>query len=124
MAEKIKKPTNKEMFVKVREVLENANRPELVDFIDGRIAIVDKKSSNKTQTQNQKDNEILKGVIVDELAKCETPVTITELQTKSEVLADKSNQKLTSLFTQLKKEGKIERVVVGKFAKYAVVAND
>lgn len=106
-----KKLTKKEKFAMVKEyVLDN---PMLVEFLDNEIDLLNKKASSSAKTKTQKDNEIIKERILGILnANRDNQYTISEFQaTFEEFSIDKyTNQKLNALFTQLKNEGKIERV--------------
>ena len=94
-----KKLTKRDYFSKLRGIVEND--PTLVAFIDHELELLNKKNSSKGQTKDQVINEGIKKVILEELANIATPVTITELQEKSEKLAVYSNQKLSALLKQL-----------------------
>lgn len=94
-----KKLTKKEVFAIIRGIVED--RPELVDFIDHEIELLERKNSKTTQTATQKENEGIKVIILEELANIPKPVTISELQTASAKLSVYSNQKLSALLKQL-----------------------
>ena len=58
-----KKLTKREMFeviAKTIEVMEVENKPEMLNFIEHEIELLNKKSSKSGQTKTQKENEILK----------------------------------------------------------------
>ena len=76
------KKTVKEFFEEVREVLVEYGNQELVDFIDTRIEINNKKRSgeSKTKTENIEIAEML----IQELSKFENAITVTELLTNSD----------------------------------------
>lgn len=97
MAEK--KLTKRDYFSRLRGIV--ANDSELVAFIDHELELLDRKNSSKGQTKTQKENELVKEVIVAELSRIGSPVTITDMQTASEKLAEYSNQKLSALLKQL-----------------------
>lgn len=56
--------TLKENFVAIREIVKREGRADLVEFVDGRIAQLEKKSSSpKKPTERQKENASLKAEI-------------------------------------------------------------
>ena len=104
----MEKITKRDYFKMIREVVEN--RPELVEFIDHELELLDKKASKSSQTKVQKENEGIKVAIVEALAKAGNPVTVTELQ-KDEKMAEFSNQKLSALLKQLVATGEVVKVI-------------
>lgn len=110
----MQKVTIKEHFVEVAEVLRGVEREDLAEFIEGRIAILDKKSENKKATAKQVENE---GIKADILAALEgRSVTVGELVKEFEL----SSQKLSALLTQLVKDGKVVRNVEKKVAYFSL----
>ena len=68
----MKKMTKKEMFAMVMEVVANSgveNKAEMEKFIAHEIELLEKKSSKSGQSKTQKENEILKAEILEELKK-------------------------------------------------------
>lgn len=120
MAE-IKKITKKDNFIALREICEKQNRDDLIAFIDHELEQLAKKSSaNKPETENQKNNEIIKEKILETVASLGKG-TITEIQASNADLAGYSNQKLNSLFKQLKEENKLNRTVEKRKAYFSIV---
>lgn len=110
----MQKVTIKEQFVEVAEVLRNIEREDLAEFIEGRIAILDKKSENKKATAKQNENE---GIKADILARLEgRSVTVGELVKEMGF----SSQKLSALLTQLVKGGEVVRTVEKKVAYFSL----
>lgn len=121
MAEK--RTTKKENFYKIIEVLQANDRNDLVEIIQHEIELIEKKAMNGKKTKTQEANEVIKDLIIAELVRIATPVTITELLQQSKELADmtnNSNQKVSALMTQLKDTGKVTREQVGKKATFTV----
>ena len=112
------KKTQKEYFAEIREVLVNQGLDELVAFVDGRVALLNKKSENKKPTKTQEENEGLKAevlsVVTAENAK------VSEIMAKSEVLKGLSNQKVSALLRMLAEDGKVNKVVEGKNTFYVL----
>ena len=99
MAEK--KVTIKENLLKVRDVLVKAEETELVEFIDGRLEVLESKKANAKLTETQKENVVLKDLIVEILKANGDKMTITEMQNADEKLATLKNQKISALLKQL-----------------------
>ena len=102
--EKVKKVTKRDNFNALLEIEEVKANQGLVDFINHELELLDKKSAGRATatTANQKANEEIKKVIVNELVRLGKH-TITELQKESEELAQYSNQKLSALIKQVTK---------------------
>ena len=81
-------------------------------------ASYEKKSTNKKQTEKQKENEVIKADILDVLTYENEPMTVT--QKSSEKFEGYSNQKMSSLIRQLVKAGTVERVEEKKVAYFKV----
>lgn len=124
-----KKVTKREMFAKVRVIVEGTtveNKNAILEFIDHEVELLDNRKSSKTPTKTQKANEGLKDVILDCLAKAEKPVTVSELMSQfGEVLINGegeslSNQKISSLLKALKDENKVVRTEEKKKAYFSL----
>lgn len=113
-----KKITKRERFMELKEIV--SNRPELVEFLDHEIELLNKKANTKTPSKTQIENENTKNVIVNVLTDLAKPVTITELQEKDSTLATLSNQKISALLTQLVKDNKVVRTVDKKKAYFTI----
>lgn len=104
-----KKMTKKEYFAQIREIV--VDNEELVAFIDHEIELLTRKNSSKGASKTQVENESIKNMLVEELAKIGRPVTITELMNESEVVAthktnegkNLTNQKISSLLNAMSK---------------------
>jgi hypothetical protein len=118
MEKKLIKKDYYNMLLDIKEVSGNAL---LVDFINHELELLERKSTSKTATKTQLENEEIKKIIVSELGKIAKPVTISELQELSESLAPYRNQKLTALMTQLynKGNGVLERQEIKGKAYYS-----
>ena len=110
MAEK--KITKKEMFGMLLEIGEVANDETLVNFIKHEIELLDKKAS-KSSSKRTDANASLKAKLLEELTEIGKAVTISEFMKLSDTVAEKelSNQKISSLFSQMK-DDTIHRVVI------------
>lgn len=112
MAEK--KITKKERFMELINLVnasETESKAEMIAFLEHEIELLERKSSSSAKTKTQQEHEKIMALIVEELRKVGKPVTITELMKESVVMAEYSNQKLSSL---LKKLTEAENPVVVK----------
>ena len=113
------KVTLKDNFLMIREILEKAERDDLVEFIDGRIAQIDKKASkSKGNTIDlTKLTEVVKKVLADK------EMTVSEMLKNTELneLVDGSNQKLTARLRKLMEVGVVENFKVKKVSYYKLV---
>lgn len=117
-----KKITKKDLFNEVIKLAKENNREDIVEFAQHEIDLLNNKKASGTMTATQKENENIKVVILEELARLNKPVTITELLNASDKLGSYTNPKITALCTQLLKAEKIVRVQDKKKAYYSVVA--
>jgi len=105
-----KKMTKVEMFNAIKEVV--ANNEEMVAFIEHEIELLQKKSANKKPTKTQEENKSLKNEILSVLS--DEGMTVTEIQKKSEILGEVSNQKVSALLRQLVEVGAVEKTTEKK----------
>ena len=115
-----KKMTQKEMFNEIIALARKNGRSDIVEFAKGRIALLDKKSENRSQTKTQKENENLKGLILNVLSSAKAGMTITEIQSKNEVLGSLSNQKVSAVTRLLVSDGKVIRDDSGKKTLFSI----
>ena len=120
--EKVVKLTKKDKFNMLKEIVVDLGNDMLVEFIDNELSLLEKKSSKSTQTKTQVENEKIKDLIVDVLVELGKPVSITELQKSNDNLGVLSNQKISSLLTQLKEENRVVRVEEKKKAYFTVAS--
>lgn len=119
------KVTKKEQFISIRTILEGANRPELVEFINHEIELLDKKSANRKPSKAQVANAELTGVLLEVLEDSFDPLTILEIQDKDERLqaledgTPISNQRMSALLRPLVANGTVIRTEEKRKAKFA-----
>ena len=103
------------------ETVENYSIADAIKFIDGRIAQVAKKNATPTgerkPTKTQVENEGIKEQILSVMAENGNPMTVGEVMKE---LGIDSNQKVTSLLTQLRKAKAVIRTEVKGVAYYAL----
>lgn len=118
-----KKMTEKEIYTIIKE--EMSDNEIVVSFCEKKMLQLERKASSKTQTKTQKENEELKEVIVKALRELGKPSTITEIQSRDEILVEKSNQKMSALLGQLvKSEVVIRDDSNRKQTLFSLVEND
>lgn len=113
------KMTNK---VAIEYVLTNCEIPDEVrGKLENMKASLEKKSANRKPTATQVANESLKDKILEILVSNDTPMTVTEIMKSSADFDGLSNQKITSLVTQLKNSGLVEKIVDGKKSTFKAI---
>lgn len=121
------KITKRESFKMIIEVLENNDRADLVEVMNHEIELLDKKKTSGKMTKTQTENVGIKEMILQALATANEPVTITDLLKNNVDLYDAtagSNQKVSALMTQLKKENKVVRTTNGKKALFSIAEEE
>ena len=103
------KMTQKEMFNEIIEVATKVGREDIVEFAQGRLELLDKKTASRKPTKAQIANEHIKAQIVHTLEKATAPMTCTEIQT---ILGMDSLNKVVALVTQLVKADEIARTEI------------
>lgn len=100
-----KKKTQRDFY---NELLALAINDEQKEFINGRIAQLDKKSASKGKvvTATQKDNQILKEKILAEM-EVGKPYTVTAMLKELDCVAELTNQKVSALMKQLVESGSV-----------------
>lgn len=93
---------------------------KMVEFIQGRIALLDKKTASRKPTKTQEANEGLKQTIVTILTDLGTPVTASEVLADPRIEAGTSLPKITSMLTALVKAKEIIRTEDKKKAYFSV----
>ena len=115
--------TKKEMFAEIRNIV--ADNEEMVAFIDHEIELLERKSnSTKKPTKTQIENDGFKAEIVAYLTEVDTPKTIKELQAEIPSISGLTNQRITHMLTDLRKDGKVARTYVKKVAYFALGRED
>ena len=117
------KKTIKDYYNDAIEVAKTAQRDDLVEFFEGRIAALEKKSENRKPTAKQEQNEDYKDAIVDVLTNSDTSMTIKEIVAAAGTRLEgaDSTSKMSSLLRQLRLEGKVERTYDKKVAYFSAI---
>ena len=115
-----KKLTKKDHFTAILAIAEVQENQGLVDFVNHELELLSKKnSSERKPTAAQKENEIVKEIILAALTT--TPAQISELQKTHAELAEISNQKISALLRQLIIDNKVVRTEDKKKALFALI---
>lgn len=120
------KVTKKDNFIAIRGILEGVNRPELVEFIDHEIGLLDKKAASRKPSKAQVANAELTGVLLEVLEGSFDPLTIIEIQNKDERLRTLedgtpiSNQRMSALLRPLVANGTVVRTEEKRKAYFAL----
>ena len=97
--------TKRELFNIAINAINETTIPEKEDVLAGlrhEIELLDaRKSSKRTPTKNQKENEAIMEMIVEALADIGTPVTVTELLKHGVGEYDLTNQRASALLSKL-----------------------
>ena len=115
-----KKITKRDLFNEVIKLAQENGRNDLVEFAQHEIDLLNSKKSSNTMTATQKENENIKAIILEELARAGKAVTITELQAQSEKLANYSNQKVSALLKQLVDTKAVAKVIDKKKSYFTI----
>ena len=106
-----RKPTQRDRYAEIREILVSAGRDDLVEFVDGRVAQLDKKNSaERKPTAKQVENANFKADIVNYMEP-DTLYLSADLakSVPSIVEAGISGNRVTAMLTQLVKDGTLVR---------------
>lgn len=126
------KKTKKDFYMEMVEIFQELDKGEYVDFCNHQIELLDKKSTgSKGLTKVQQENETIKDMILEELAKyqSENGITITELLKQSDVLSNYvtvegkniTNQKLSALMKKLVDEKTVSRTTDKKISYFKII---
>ena len=117
------KKTQKEMFAEIITLAEQCDRNDIVEFAQGRIEMLNRKSSSKKQTATQKTNEDIKERLVEVLYNSDKPMTVTELiETKQfdDFGIRITNQKVSALLSQLVKAEKVTKTIEKRVSYFSI----
>ena len=116
------KKTNKDFFNEVIAI--SGTNKELAEWAAKQIKALEKKATNRKPTKEQVANIGLKADILETLKAINKPATVSELLATGRFEATITNQKLTSLLTQMVKTKEVVRETDKKKAFYSVPSED
>ena len=112
------KMTQRDYFNEIIALARENDRMDIVTFAEGRIEALDKKSGSKKPTKTQEENISLKEEIVSVLTS--EGATVTEIQSKSDVLGSLSNQRVSALLKQLVEAGRVIKTIDKKKSYFSI----
>ena len=113
------KMTQKDFFNEIIALAEANGRDDIVEFAEGRIEALNKKTANRKASATSEENVRLMGIVVDELAKVDK-ATVSELMKANPELGELSNQKVSSLLKTLKESDKVVKTMDKKKAYFSL----
>lgn len=109
----IRKPTKREMFTEILNILNEAEHPELAEVVQKEIDRLNSRSGpNKKLTEAQQKNIQLMEAIFKVLEANDKPMSISQLMADPALADIKSNQHCNSLLIKMRKEGRVQRIEV------------
>ena len=90
---------------------------EKLEALKGQLA---KRSTSKTPTKIQKENEVIMERIVDTLTSMAKPATVTEILAYGIEGFDLTNQKASALLRKLVESKKVVKTIEGKKAMFSI----
>ena len=126
------KKTKKDLYMEMVEIFQELGKGEYVDFCNHQIELLDKKyTGSKGLTKIQQENETIKDIVLEELAKYqgENGITATELLKQSDVLSNYvtvegkniTNQKLSALIKKLVDAKTVSRTTDKKTSYFKII---
>lgn len=124
--ENVKKVTKRDYFEIIKGIC--GDREDIVNFCNHEIELLSRKNSRNSATKTQKENLIVAEVLVEELAKVNKPITITDLMNASDTIQNYTlengnkltNQKISAIFKQLVENKTIVKVVDKKKSYFSI----
>jgi len=116
------KMTQKDYFNQIIALATENDRPDLVEFCNSRIALLDKKGG-KVSAKRVAEVEANENAVFEALVKANKAITVTELvKTAENAVKDMAPQKVSAYLTKLVKAEKVARVMDKKVALFSVKA--
>jgi hypothetical protein len=101
------KMTQRDFFNEIIALAKANDRDDIVEFAEGRIAVLDKKKASSKMTKTQEENVCIKNILAEVVGTFAEGATVTEILKADDRLADLSNQKVSALLRQMVEEGKV-----------------
>ena len=93
---------------------------EAVDRLTALKAQLEKRSTSKTPTKTQKENEIIMERMMDTLSSADRPVTVSDLLALGVEGFELSNQKASALLKKLVEAGQVIKTVEKKKSYFSI----
>lgn len=108
-------------FIEGEDTIDGIDADKIIEKIDSMLLAIEKKKSSKASAEKVAEIEANKELVYNILVQKNSALTASEIQIECDGL---SNQKITSLLTKLKEDGKVENFKEkGKSYYKAVVAD-
>ena len=103
------KKTERDFYNEIKELL--IAREDIVEFCEKKITQLDNKKSANSEKAKEKvqEREQNKNVILNVLAEKNDWATLKDIMNANDLTREMSNQKITNLLTELKKDNLVER---------------
>lgn len=116
------KKTKKMFYNEIAELGRELDRPDLVEFANHEIELLERKNSSKGATKTQVENEKVMEIIFNELKALARPVTVSDLMEESETIKNYvlengdplRNQKISALLKKLVDSNRVIKSISGK----------
>lgn len=116
------KKTQRDFYAEIREIVAQAGRADLVEFVDGRVAVLDNKKS-KVSTKRTEEIDKNTALVFDALVNVGKAVTVTELvKSATNEVADFSGQKVSAYLKKLVEVGKVVKTEDKRVSYFKAVA--
>ena len=117
------KITKAQNFNAIREILVDANKPELVAFVDHELELIANKAAKRsaTPTKAQKAGAELRAAILDTLQATGEPMTISAIIAALDWAEPLTSQKISAQLTKLIGENRVEKTVEKRVNFYKAV---
>ena len=118
------KKTQKDFFTEIRAIVAEAERADLVEFIDGRLEALKNKKSKVSKARTAEIDKVTAEVL-DALVAVGKAVTVTELiKSATNEVKDFSGQKVSAYLKKLVESGKAVKTEEKKVSYFKAVAED
>lgn len=117
-----KKITKRMQYMDIIEMANSMNRPDIVEFCEHEIELLDKKSvrNASTLTKTQKENLEIVEVIYNTLKELNKPSYIADLMAANADLANLSTQKISALLKKLVDTNRVVKVTEKNKAIFSI----
>ena len=108
-------------FIEGEDTIDGIDANKVIEKIDSMLLAIEKKKSSKASAEKVAEIEANKELVYNILAQKSSAMTASEIQVGCDGL---SNQKITSLLTKLKDDGKVENFKEKGKSYYKAVVTD
>lgn len=114
--------TKREYFEEIKVMAQAQGNADIMAFCDKQIEQLANRSESKAEKEKHELNDFLCDEIKNVLGQASAPMTISEIQSHSELLAGQKNQKINAMLIKLGDKGtnEVVRIYEKKVAKFAL----